>query len=177
MMDSCPIGYEQDGVLCPNASQIAQYKDALRKGYVQLHAFPHNGELEVLEPSLLQFGVNMTRDLAKRIGIDLPTVLSQRDVPGFPRAAVPLLAEVGVRALSEGSNSAMHPPNVPPAFVWRDDATGTEQLVMWHALGYGMLPSDGSTASELIHKAGFGQRRAMRAKHQHQHQHQQHRQH
>jgi len=115
-----------------------------------MHAFPHNGELEVLEPSLLQFGINVTRDIATRFGIDFPTVLSQRDVPGFPRSAIPLLAEAGVVALSEGANSAMHPANVPPAFVWKDEATGTEQFVMWHALGYGMLPSPGTTSAELI---------------------------
>ena len=28
-------------------------------------------------------------------------------------------------------------PDVPPAFVWRDEASGAEVLALWHPLGYG----------------------------------------
>ena len=39
--------------------------------------------------------------------------LMQRDVPGMTRAAVPVLAAAGVKALSSGVNGFSAPPGVP----------------------------------------------------------------
>ena len=58
-------------------------------------------------------------------------------MPGLTRAALPLLARRGVRALSVGENSQCAPMAVPPIFRWRDNATGVELLALFHGLGYG----------------------------------------
>jgi hypothetical protein len=63
--------------------------------------------------------------------------MNQRDVPGTTRAALPTLLENGIIGISVGVNGASTPPNVPPAFVWRDEASGAEVLALWHPFGYG----------------------------------------
>lgn len=128
-------------ITCPTPEQQATVREAIEKGWITYHAFPHNGDLELATASQLEFGVNMTHQLDDELGLPRKTVLSQRDVPGFPRAALPALNAAGVDVLSEGSNSAMNPPNVPPVFLWTDNATGAEAIVEWHALGYGQLPT------------------------------------
>ena len=75
-------------------------------------AFPHNAELATGDPSLLKFGVELSKDLASQFGVPAPTVLSTRDVPGMPRSSLPILHQAGVRALSEGMNGRMVPVNV-----------------------------------------------------------------
>lgn len=60
--------------------------------------------------------------------------LTQRDVPGFTRAAIPLLYGQGVRALSVGVNGGSAPPGVPKntPFWWRDGPSGAALLAFWH---------------------------------------------
>jgi hypothetical protein len=62
------------------------------------------------------------------------SVFAQRDVPGFTRAALPVLASNGVRAVWVGVNGGSAPPGVPHfrPFIWRDDASGAEVVAMWH---------------------------------------------
>lgn len=46
-----------------------------------------------------------------------PSPHHQRDVPGMTRAAIPILASQGVRALSSGVNGFSAPPGVPKVGV------------------------------------------------------------
>ena len=63
-----------------------------------------------------------------------PRFLLQRDVPGFTRAAIPILHSQGVRAVSVGVNGGSAPPGVPKntPFWWRDEASGKQLLAFWH---------------------------------------------
>ena len=64
-------------------------------------AMPHNAQVEVFDPDLLQFAVRHTHEaLDDAFHLPRKLTMSQRDVPGLSRAAVPLLWEQGVRALS-----------------------------------------------------------------------------
>lgn len=69
----------------------------------------------------------------------------QRDVPGLTRAAIPILARQGVRALTVGVNGVSAPPAVPfnTPFWWRDEPSGTQLLSFWHpgeaGLAFGCL--------------------------------------
>ena len=58
--------------------------------------------MELYDPDLLQYGVRMTHDLDRSFHLPLKLTASQRDVPGLTRAAVPLLADQGVLAISGG---------------------------------------------------------------------------
>jgi hypothetical protein len=60
------------------------------------------------------------------------------DVPGHTRAIVPLLHEAGIEFLHIGVNPAWKAPEVPPVFVWKDEHTNTDVMVMYEE-GYGGL--------------------------------------
>jgi hypothetical protein len=58
----------------------------------------------------------------------------QRDVPGFTRGAVPILASEGVKAFTIGVNGGSAPPGVPKdtPFWWRDEASDSQLLGVLH---------------------------------------------
>ena len=136
-------------VVCPTAAEIAAVEDAIRRRDIGYHAFPFNAEPEVCSPELFDAALNLTFRLDDRLGHPHRQTLSQRDVPGLTRAAVPLLARRGVRAVSVGENSQVAPYAVPPIFVWRDEATETEVLALFHALGYGRQQQRGAQSSPI----------------------------
>ena len=76
------------------------------------HAFVFNAEAELYNAELFDFGIQLTHDLAVRLGKPdgLPTVISQRDVPGVTRAVIPLMHNRSVRAFSIGANPGAGPP-------------------------------------------------------------------
>jgi hypothetical protein len=80
-------------------------------------------------------------------------------VPGLTRAAVPILAAAGVRALSVGVNGGSAPPGVPKnaPFVWRDATSGAEVLAFWHPGGYGggYKGADVGSAADCVQAPGF----------------------
>jgi hypothetical protein len=130
----CPPGA---GLDCPDAAALAQFSDSVAKGYIYWHAYPFNGELELHTPSMLDYAFNLTFSLDEQFGLPHKQVLSQRDVPGTTRAALPRLAANGIGAITVGVNGGSTPPNVPRAFVWRDPVSKVSLPVMWHPRGYG----------------------------------------
>eukprot|EP01062_Namystynia_karyoxenos_P066629 TRINITY_DN60538_c0_g1_i1.p1 TRINITY_DN60538_c0_g1~~TRINITY_DN60538_c0_g1_i1.p1 ORF type:complete len:822 (+),score=209.81 TRINITY_DN60538_c0_g1_i1:75-2468(+) len=153
----CPPGL---GLKCPTADEVAKFKTAVAAGDITWHAFPHNAEMMMLDEPLLRFGIEMTHDLDDKLGVPRKTAISLRDVPGYERSVIPILRAANVTMLSEGMNGRIYPPNVPPAFVWRDrsaqspsggpspkgspygpvrPASGEDILAIWHPRGYGPL--------------------------------------
>ncbi|KAJ9464546.1 hypothetical protein DIPPA_09975 [Diplonema papillatum] len=154
---NCP---PNQGLQCPNSTEIATFKDAVGKGWITWHAFPHNAEMAEMAPNMVEHALQLVSSLDRTLSVAGKTVLSQRDVPGFPRSAIPLLRTHGVSAISVGGNGRVNPPNVPPAFVWRDGAAAAaggkrsavtpsaasvappsqeSMLVFWHGYGYGAV--------------------------------------
>jgi hypothetical protein len=76
---TCPPQYEAEGVICPNVSAVAQFKEAVASGFITWHAFPFNGEAELADVNLFQFGLEMTHALDDLLGVPRKTVMSQRD--------------------------------------------------------------------------------------------------
>lgn len=130
----CPPGM---GFRCPTAAEQRAVERAIRAGYLTWHAFPFNAQLELLNPAMIREAVALTHRLDERFNVTRKRVLSQRDVPGLSRAALPTLRDAGVAALSVGVNGGSTPPNVPRAFLWRDSATGLEMPSFWLGGGYG----------------------------------------
>ena len=127
---SCPAGMNLE---CPSPELQANVTSAIKAGDIWWPAFPHNAELATGDASYLSFGVrNMSQELALQLGLPIPRVLSTRDVPGMPRASIPILKQAGVSALSEGMNGRIAPIAVPPAFIWKDEASGESLPVLWH---------------------------------------------
>ena len=138
------------GLPCPTQAAVAELKAAAAAGDVHWHAFPHNAELEMGNPTLLAAGVNMTHSLDASLGLPPKRVLSQRDVPGISRAAIPVLKRAGVHAVSVGVNTASMYPRVPKIFRWADPASEEEIYAMWHGRGYG-----GFSVAEAVRVPGL----------------------
>jgi hypothetical protein len=65
------------GLNCPNASQVASFKQAVADGVIWWHAFPHNAELETMAPVLISEGVALSHSIQAELGAPLSKTLSQ----------------------------------------------------------------------------------------------------
>ena len=117
--------------------------------------FPHNAELAVMDPSLIEAGLALTWALDDHFKLPHKHTLSQRDVPGMTRALIPLLTGAGVRAVSIGANDGSTPPDVPPAFLWKDLATKTEMVALLNWPGYGRWNPKGKQVIEPVQEGEF----------------------
>lgn len=61
---------------------------------------PRLPQIELFDASLLSYAVHLTHDLDRQFGVPPKVTMSQRDVPGLTRAAIPVLAFAGVKAVS-----------------------------------------------------------------------------
>lgn len=122
---------------CPTPEALAAFDKAARSGVINWHAFPFNAEPEVYDPSLFEASLNLTFTEDEHYGQAHRMTYSQRDVPGLTRAAIPLLVKAGVKGVTVGENGACAPVQVPPIFLWRDNATDTEVIALFHPHGYG----------------------------------------
>ncbi|KAL3138964.1 hypothetical protein ABBQ32_005773 [Trebouxia sp. C0010 RCD-2024] len=148
----CPIGMN---LQCPSQEEVEAFEAAVHRGDIYWHALPFNGQLEFFDVSLLEFAVQLTHELDIKFGLPPKRTMSQRDVPGFTRAALPILYSQGVRAVTVGVNGGSAPPAVPhnEPFLWRDIQSQTELLAMWHPGGYSGVPVDGK--DECVSLPGF----------------------
>ena len=68
-------------------------RGALQRGDIFFHAFPHDGQASAFpDASLFDAALGVARALSRELGLPPSTAVSQRDVPGWTRATVPLLA-------------------------------------------------------------------------------------
>jgi hypothetical protein len=129
---------ESPGLVCPNASAVAAFKAAVARGDINFYASAFCTMFEYGDAELTRWTSDFVRSIGTHAGQKhRSTVASQRDEPGITRAAIPQLVARGVTGLSVGMDASVIPPDVPPAFVWRDEPSGTELLVAWHSYGYG----------------------------------------
>lgn len=140
----CPQPYVREGVVCPNASDVETFEEAVEQGWITWYAFPFDTEAETMDPSLVEFAVDLSHQLDDRFAQPRKQVVSQRDVPGITRSAIPILAARGVTAISVGVNGGSAPPNVPKAFLWQDPISGQRLTAFWLQGGYSgiQLPHD-----------------------------------
>jgi hypothetical protein len=110
---------------------------ALQRGDMFIHAFPHDGEASYYpDTSLFESALRLPQLVAEQAGIPPPTVISQRDVPGTTRAIIPLLRAHGIQGLSIGAGTPPGKPDTPPMFVWRDEFSNTD-IVVTYETAYG----------------------------------------
>ena len=133
----CPPGLA--GVRCPTPGERANLTTAIARGYITWHAYPFNGEPELLDAPQFSAALGLTHALDDALGVPRKATMSQRDVPGLTRAVLPLLAAANVSAISLGTNCYSMPPALPRAFVWRDQASGAALPVLLHPYNYGAI--------------------------------------
>ena len=46
----CPL---RDGLYCPTAAEVTAFRDAVFRGDIWWHAFPHNAELATMSPETI----------------------------------------------------------------------------------------------------------------------------
>jgi hypothetical protein len=68
---------------CPNERELSEFKKAIEIGDISYHCFPFNSQIEILDESLLEFGLKMSHDLDIKFNFTKKIVFGQRDVPGF----------------------------------------------------------------------------------------------
>jgi hypothetical protein len=122
---------------CPNASSVSALISALKSGVISMHGFPHDGEASYYPSAdIFESALSVAAALADKLGVPRPRAISQRDVPGWSRATIPLLAKHGILGLSFGAGTPPGKPDVPPLFLWRDSESGAE-VVTTYETGYG----------------------------------------
>ena len=119
----CPINM---GLHCPSKENITATEEAIRKGDITWHAFPHNAQLEIMSESMIEAGLDLTFRLDEKFNLKKKQTLSQRDVPGASRSIIPILKRNNVTAISIGANGGSTPPALPPCFVWQDQNSQEE---------------------------------------------------
>ena len=143
----CP---ENMGLHCPTASAVADFKEAIKHGDVVWHAFPHNAQLEMMSPSLIEAGLDLTFGLDDAFGLKRKRTLSQRDVPGMTKSVIPILKRNNVTAVSIGANGGSTPQDLPPCFVWQDKDSMESILGLFTWPGYGSFPITGSGVQQRM---------------------------
>eukprot|EP00947_MAST-08B_sp_MAST-8B-sp1_P006578 g6578.t1 len=122
---------------CPNATAVAAFRQALQRGDIFFHGFSSDNEASYYpDASLFEAAIEVGERVADDLGIPRPTSVSQRDVPGWTRAAIPLLHAHGINGLSFGAGTPPGKVDVPPLSVWKDLATNTS-VVLTYETGYG----------------------------------------
>jgi hypothetical protein len=97
---------------CPTASQVDAFVQALRRGDVFIHAFPHDGGASYYpDASLFEAALRLPQLVAEQAGIPPPTVISQRDIPGTTRAVIPILRAHGIQGISIGAGTTPGKPD------------------------------------------------------------------
>jgi hypothetical protein len=122
---------------CPNASAVAALKSALRRGDLFFHGFSSDNEASVYpDASLFEAAITVGERVSDELGLPRPRSVSQRDVPGWTRAALPLLNKHGIHGLSFGAGTPPGKVDVPPLSVWRD-LSSNASVVLTYETAYG----------------------------------------
>lgn len=88
------------GLACPTPAELATFTDSINKGYITWHAWPHNGEFELADRHMIEYGLSLSHEIDDQFGLPRKATVSQRDVPGTTRASIPILQQLGVQAIS-----------------------------------------------------------------------------
>ena len=129
----CPANLTLSGetLRCPTPGAVAELTAALQAGDIYFHAGAFNLQYEhAMNAEVVDFSLQLARDLADELGVARPSVLSLRDVPGTTRSLVPILARNNITALSIGVNDAAPNAAMPNPGVWQDPATNASVLYM-----------------------------------------------
>ena len=109
-------------------------EQAVEKGDLAWFAVPFNWQTEMLDRSMIEGALGISRALDHRFG-RVTAGAKMSDVPGHSRGLVAPLAASGVKLLDIGVNGASTVPGVPPLFVWKEPE-GSSVIMMYHH-GYG----------------------------------------
>ena len=135
-----------------DAGAVAALETAIAEGDISWHGLPFTTHSELMDASLFEAGLRISRKLDRRFGRNtISAKLS--DVPGHTIGIVPLLAKAGVEFLHVGVNRCSAVPDVPPLFRWREP--GGHELIVAYTGDYGQTVTtpDGQAVLHIEHSA------------------------
>lgn len=127
-------------------------ESAINQGFLNWHALPFTLHSELLDASMFEFGLSISKELDYRYGRKTISA-KMTDVPGHTRGIVPLLAAAGIKFLHIGTNPVSPAPAIPRLCIWRDEETSTEIVLAYNEGGYGnaIASPDGSELLAFVH--------------------------
>ena len=118
-----------------NAEQRRAMEQAVAAGDISWHALPFSWQTEMLDRSMIDGALSLSRSLDARFG-HKTIGAKMTDVPGHTRGIIAPLAAAGVSLLDIGVNGASTPPDVPDVFLWKS-IDGSTLPMIYHRHDYG----------------------------------------
>ena len=118
-----------------NAEQRRAMEQAIAAGDISWHALPFSWQTEMLDRSMIDGALSLSRSLDARFG-HKTIGAKMTDVPGHTRGIIAPLAAAGVTLLDIGVNGASTPPDVPEVFLWKS-TDGSTLPMIYHRHDYG----------------------------------------
>jgi hypothetical protein len=129
----CPTDLVLAGIVlqCPDTHAQQAFRDALRAGWLVMHAAPMNPQWgNAQNGHFIDAMLNVAKSLSAELGIAAPFVASLRDVPGTTRSLIPHLVRNNISALTIGVNDFSPSPLLPNPGVWIEPSTNTSIIIM-----------------------------------------------
>ena len=113
-----------------SAADRKTMEEAIGRGDIAWHALPFTWQTEMLDASMIEGSLAISKALDKRFG-RTTTGAKMTDVPGHTRGMIAPLAKHGVGLLEIGVNGGSTAAKLPPLFLWKD-ASGASLPMMYH---------------------------------------------
>jgi hypothetical protein len=110
-------------------------EQAIAAGDISWHALPFSWQTEMLDRSMIEGSLGLSRSLDARFG-HKTIAAKMTDVPGHTRGIIAPLADAGISLLDIGVNGASTPPDVPDVFLWKAPDGSTLPMI-YHRHEYG----------------------------------------
>ncbi len=128
-------------------------EQAIAAGDIAWHALPFSWQTEMLDPSMIEGALGLSRSLDARFG--RKTIgAKMTDVPGHTRGIVAPLAAHGIVMLDIGVNGASTPPEVPDVFLWKSPDGSTLPMIYHHHDYGGTVALPGADAAFSMEMRG-----------------------
>ena len=110
-------------------AQIDAMTAAIARGDVRWHGKPMNNFVELEDGPWFLTSLAMAGALNARFNKTWGSLATKStDVPGLSKSAIPLLSAAGKQSIHLGYNSACRVPDIPQAFQWIHEGSGTSLL-------------------------------------------------
>ncbi|CAF1598243.1 unnamed protein product, partial [Didymodactylos carnosus] len=116
----------------PNKTTIELVTKAIEQGDITYHAHAMTMFVPMMDENLFSFSLSLSAILDKRFNQPRRTAASHKDDMGHPISSVPIFAKNGIKSLHVGANIDCRGADLPPAFMWKHEATNTNLLVMMY---------------------------------------------
>ncbi len=113
---------------------------SIARGDIAWHALPFTWQTEMLDQSMIEGSLALSKSLDKRFG-KMTTGAKMTDVPGHTRGIIAPLARNGVTFLEIGVNGGSTVAQLPPLFLWKDPSgAGLPMMYHWDYSGIAIVP-------------------------------------